>query len=143
VKPKILYLQGWKLIPFIVRSLNTCALVPPFLPVMENPLKYSYWNCQQLLGYFVLRCLHIIQYFEYQNLFNAVFQFFGTLFCINWRMYTSTHAVIFHENVISLVTAFRTSYSTRLSKETEKKSQESHLVSTQTVSLWNTVFSVD
>jgi len=35
---------------------------------MENPLKYSYWNCQQLLGYFVLRCFHIIQYFEYQHL---------------------------------------------------------------------------
>jgi len=39
VKLKIMYLQGWRLIPFRVRSLNTYALVPPFLPVMENPLK--------------------------------------------------------------------------------------------------------
>jgi len=139
VKPKTLYLQGWRLIPFRVRSLNIYALVPPFLPIMEKPLKYSYWNCQQLLGYFMLRCFHIIQHFEYQNLVNAVFQFFGTLFCIDWCMYTSLHAVIFHENGISIVTAFRTSYSTRLSKGTEKY-HKNHIWWVHRLSLWNTVF---
>jgi len=49
--------------------------------------------------------------FEYQNLANAVFWFFGTLLCIDWCTYTSLHAVIFHGNCISIATAFRTSYS--------------------------------
>jgi len=137
VKPKILYFQGWRLTPLRVWSLNRYALVPPFLPILKNPLKYSYWNCQQLHGYFVLRCFHIIQYFEYQNLANAVFRFSGTLFYINWCTYTSLHAVIFHGNGISIVTAFRTSYSTRLSKGTKKKNHKSHIWWIHRLSLWN------
>jgi len=134
VEPKILYFQGWRLIPLRVWSLNTYVLVPPFLPIMENPLKYNYWNCQQLLGYFVLRCFHIIQYFEYQNLANAVFQLFVTLFYRLVYVHQCTCCHISWE-WHPIVTAFRTSYSTRLSKGTKKNSQESHLVSTQTVTV--------